>query len=331
MKTIVMTAPGGPDVLKLEERPVPRLERDTDVLVRLKAAGVNPLDTKLRSKPAYGITPPAVLGCDGAGVVEAVGAQVTEFRPGDEVYFCQPPFGGRSGTYAHYALVDHRLLALKPAALSFEQAAAVPLALITAWESLHERAPVHPGQRVLIHAGAGGVGHLAIQIARQSGAAVCTTVGNEAKAAFATELGADLAILYKQQDFVKETLAWTKGDGADIALDTVGGKTFALTFGAVRCYGDLVTLLLPPADADWGLARLRNLRICFEIMLTPVLLGLDAAIRHQGNILRQAAALFDEGRLLIQVADVLPLAEAAEAHRRIEAGAVMGKLVLEIE
>lgn len=326
-----MTAPGGPEVLKLEERPVPRLERDTDVLVRLKAAGVNPLDTKLRTKPAYGIQPPAVLGCDGAGVVEAVGAQVTEFRPGDEVYFCQAPFGGRIGTYAHYTLVDHRLLALKPAALSFEQAAAVPLALITAWESLRERASVQSGQRVLIHAGAGGVGHLAIQLARSSGASVCTTVSNEAKAAFVTELGADLAILYKQKDFVKETLAWTQGQGVDIALDTVGGKTFAQTFNAVRCYGDLVTLLLPAVDTDWGVARLRNLRICFEIMLTPLLLGLDEAIRHQGHILRQAAVLLDEGRLLIQVADVLPLAEAAEAHRRLESGAVMGKLVLRIE
>ncbi len=331
MKAIVMTAPGGPEVLQLEERPVPRLERDTDVLVRLKAAGVNPIDTKLRTRPGYGITPPAVLGCDGAGVVEAVGAQVTEFQPGDEVYFCQPPFGGRSGTYAHYCLVDHRLLALKPAALSFEQAAAVPLVLITAWESLHERAPVQAGSRVLVHAGAGGVGHLAIQLARNAGAAVCTTVGNEAKATFATELGAELAILYKQQDFVQQTLAWTQDQGVDIALDTVGGKTFAKTFEAVRVYGDLVTLLLPPADTDWGSARLRNLRVTFEIMLTPVLLGLDEAIRHQGHLLRQAAALFDEGRLLIQVADVLPLADAAEAHRRLEAGAVMGKLVLQIE
>lgn len=331
MKALVMTAPGGPQVLKLEERPVPRLERDTDVLVRLKAAGVNPLDTKLRAKPAYGLAPPAVLGCDGAGVVEAVGAQVTEFRPGDEVYFCQAPFAGRSGTYAHYTLVDHRLLALKPAALTFEQAAAVPLALITAWESLHERAPVQSGQRVLIHAGAGGVGHLALQLARRAGAAVCTTVGNEAKAAFVTELGADLAILYKQQDFVTETLAWTQGQGVDIALDTVGGKTFAQTFGVVRSYGDLVTLLLPPPDTDWSVARLRNLRIGFELMLAPLLLGLDEAIRHQGHILRQAAALLDAGELLIQVADVLPLAEAAEAHRRIESGAVMGKLVLRIE
>lgn len=331
MKAIVMTAPGGPEVLKLEERPGPRLERDTDVLVRLKAAGLNPLDTKMRAKSIYGLSPPAVLGCDGAGVVQAVGPQVMDFQPGDEVYFCQAPLAGRAGTYAQYALVDHRLLALKPSTLTFEQAAAVPLVLLTAWESLHERASVHAGQRVLIHAGAGGVGHLAIQLARLSGAAVCATVGNEAKAAFAAELGAEIAILYKQKDFVKEALAWTQNQGVDIALDTVGGRTFGQTFAAVRCYGDLVTLLLPPADTDWSVARLRNLRVGFEIMLAPLLLGLDEAILHQGHLLRQAARLFDEGRLKIHVAEIYPLAQAAEAHRRLESGAVMGKLVLRID
>ena len=183
MKGIVMTAPGGPEVLKLQDLSDPVLKQDTDILVRVKAAGINPVDTKMRAKPTVYPAPlPPVLGCDGAGVIEAVGKAVKDFKPGDEVYYCQAPHHDRLGSYAQYALVDHRLVAKKPKRLSFAQAAAAPLVLITAWEALHDRVDIKSWHKLLVHAGAGGVGHVAIQLARIAGAEVCATVGSAAKA-----------------------------------------------------------------------------------------------------------------------------------------------------
>jgi len=201
MKAIVTTAAGGPEVLKLEDIPDPVLHRDTDILVRVKAAGVNPVDTKMRAIPnAYPAPLPPVLGCDGAGVVEAVGRAVTAFKPGDEVFYCRPPHHDRGGSYAQRMLVDHRHVAKKPKRMSFVEAAAMPLVLITAWESLHDRVEIKSWHRVLVHAGAGGVGHVAIQLARIAGAEVCTTVGSAEKAEFARSFGANHIINYKEQE-----------------------------------------------------------------------------------------------------------------------------------
>jgi len=332
MKAIVMTTPGGPEVLKLQDLPEPKLTHDTDLLVRVKAAGVNPVDTKMRAKPGGYPSPlPPVLGCDGAGIVEAVGKAAVGFKPGDEVFYCQCPAGERLGNYAQYALVDYRLAARKPKSLSFEQAAAVPLVLITAWEALHDRVEIQSGQKLLIHAGAGGVGHVAIQLARLADTEVCTTVGSREKADFAKSLGASHAILHKQQDFVQSTLDWTGGRGVDVAFDTVGGQTLARTFAAVRYYGDVVTLLAPGPEMDWNVPRVRNQRLSFELMLVPVFFGLTDAMQHQGEILRRGAELMDHKKLHVHVDTVLPLAQAAEAHVRLEAGRTKGKIVLAID
>ncbi|MFA7095069.1 MAG: zinc-dependent alcohol dehydrogenase family protein [Gammaproteobacteria bacterium] len=332
MKAMLMTATGGPEVLQLANVPEPEITSDTELLVRLKAAGVNPVDTKLRSKGTYYPDRlPAILGCDGAGVVEAVGAGVTRFRVGDEVYFCSGGIGGSPGNYAEYAVVDERFCAHKPRSLNFAEAAAAPLVLITAWESLHDRAAIKPDQTVLIHAGAGGVGHVAIQLAKLAGAQVCTTIGSREKADFVSDLGADAPILYKTTDFVWAVQEWTKGDGVDLALDAVGGDTFIATFRALRVYGDLVTLLQPGPDVDWKEARLRNLRVSYELMLTPMYYGLDAAREHQAQILEECARLFDEGRLRIHLAQTFPLEEAAAAHRLIEQGTMTGKIALVLE
>jgi NADPH2:quinone reductase len=331
MKAIVMTAVGGRDVLALRDLPEPALGGPHDLLVRVKAAGVNPVDTKLRGRGTfYPDRLPCVLGCDGAGVVEAVGAAVQRFRPGDAVYFCHGGIGGDPGCYAEYTVVDERHAAAKPRSLDFAEAAAAPLVLITAWESLHDRGRVHADQTVLVHAGAGGVGHVAIQLARRAGCRVAATVGSEAKAALARELGAEETLLYRDTDFADATLSWTDGVGVDLALDTVGAGTFVKSFAAVRHYGDLVTLLQPSPDTDWKVARLRNLRISLELMLTPMYDGLADALEHQAGVLAQCAHLFDEGRLRVVVSDRLPLTDAAEAHRRIEAGGMTGKLVLEV-
>lgn len=329
MKAIVVRQAGGPEVLTLEEVSPPTLERPGDLRVRVMAAGINPVDAKMRAKlSAFPVQPPVVLGCDGAGIVEEVGRDVASFKPGDEIYYCQAPHDKQHGQYAEMAVVDERLAARKPSTLSFEEAAAAPLALITAWEALHDRARLEPGQRVLVHAGAGGVGHLAIQVAKLAGASVITTVGSEQKAAFVRRLGADAVISYKNRRFVDDVLEWTGGMGVDIALDTVGGATFSETFPAVAVYGDLVTLLQPSADVDWTAARNRNLRVSFELMLSPGFMRFDAGIRRQGEILREAVKLFEAGKLTVHVDEIFPLARAAEAHRKLAGGIGAGKLVL---
>lgn len=329
MNVIEMRETGGPAVLQLVERPRPELSGPTDILVRLKAAGVNPVDTKIRQRgPLIPDGLPAVLGCDGAGVVEATGAEVTRFKPGDEVWFCHGGLGGPIGNYAEYIVLDHQLAQVKPLGIDFVQAAAAPLVLLTAWEALNDRARLSAGQTVLIHAGAGGVGHVAIQLARAAGARVCTTVSGPEKADFAHALGAEYCINYREEDLVESVMDWTEGRGVDVALDTVGPEVFRRTIPAMAHYGDLVTILDPGSDLDLKEARNRNLRISLELMLTPMLFNLSRARAHQGEILRRCAKMIDRGDIKIHVSQTFPLARAQEAHKLIEDGHVTGKLAL---
>ncbi len=328
-----MTRPGGPEVLEVRSLPVPALPSAQHVRVRLHAAGINPVDTKLRANGTYYPERlPCVLGCDGAGVVEAVGDQVTRFRLGDRVFFFQGGIGGEPGCYAQYTTVHADYVAALPDAVGFEQAAAVPLVLITAWESLFDRAQIQPTDRVLIHAAAGGVGHVAVQLARHGLARVAATVGDADKAAFVRGLGAEHIVDYRKQDFVQSVLGWTDGNGVDTTFDTVGGETFCKSFAATRVYGQVVTLLQSSCEAEtMKLARTRNQAIHYELMLTPQFMGLHTARVHQREILEEGIALMEEGKLQVHVSEVLPLAQAAEAHRRIGAGHTTGKLVLRIE
>jgi NADPH:quinone reductase len=330
VKAVLMTAAGSPEVLQIQEVINPAFPiGNTKLLIRLVAAGVNPIDTKLRSRGTfYPELMPAILGCDGAGIVEAVGADVQRFRPGDAVYFCYGGLGAEAGNYAEYTVVNERFVAHKPTSVSFVEAAAAPLVLITAWEALYERGRLEPGEKVLIHGGAGGVGHVAIQLAKLKGAAVSTTVSSQEKANFVKQLGADDVIFYKQTDFVQAVLDWTNGEGVDLAFDTVGGETFHKTFPAVRIYGDIVTILEPSANTIWKVARLRNLRIGLELMLTPMSQGLEDSLQHQAEILEQSAKWIDQGKLKIQVNHQFPLKEAAKAHQLLESGSITGKIVL---
>lgn len=331
MTAMLMRAPGAPDVLEAARVPVPEPSGPHELLVRVHAAGVNPVDTKIRKLHFYYPDHlPAVLGCDGAGVVEKVGTDVARFRPGDEVYFFNNGLGSAPGTYAEYTLVDEAYAAAKPKRLSMVEAAAIPLVLITAWEALVDRIAVQPGERTLIHGGAGGVGHIAVQLARHRGAVVAATVSNAAKAAFVKGLGAELAIDYRASDFVDETLRWTNGNGADAILDTVGGAPFCRSFAALRLYGRIATLLSTACElADVHRARMRNVCVGYVQMTAPSYLGNDAARRAQTRILETAAPLFDRGELAISVAAVLPLEQAAEAHRIVEEGHTSGKIVLQ--
>ncbi|WP_254174688.1 zinc-dependent alcohol dehydrogenase family protein [Planktothrix pseudagardhii] len=330
MKAIIMTEVGEPNVLQLQDVPDPKIQSETEILVRLKAAGINPIDTKLRSRGTfYPDQMPSILGCDGAGIIEAVGSEVEKFQVGDAVYFCQGGLGEQSGNYAELIVVDEKFATLKPQSLSFIEAAASPLVLITAWEALYDRGRLQPGQKVLIHAGAGGVGHVAIQLAKLQGAEVATTVGSDENIDFVKQLGADFVINYKQTDFVENVLEWTQGEGVDLAFDTVGKEVFYQTVFAIKNYGDLVTILEPdPKFGTFKDARLKNLRISLELMLTPMLQSRMDDQLDQTKILQQCARLMDEGKLKIVVNQTFPLAEAAEAHQQLEAGGMKGKLVL---
>ncbi len=330
MKAILMTAPGGPDMLQLRDIPKPELPSAHHLRVKLAAAGVNPIDTKLRAKPAYHPDKlPGILGCDGAGIVEEAGSAVTRFRVGDAVYFCNGGLGDEPGCYAEYTTLHEAYCAAKPANLSLEDSAALPLVLLTAWESLVERAGLQAGQTILIHAAAGGVGHIAVQLAHHLGARIAVTVDNEKKAGLVQGLGAEKNINYRDQDFVQETLAWTDGRGADIVFDTVGDETFQRSLNAARIGGKVVSLLATPlAAADVQLARLRNLSLCYDLMLTPQLMNLHEERVRQRKILEQGAQLVEAGRLGVLVSHKLPLENAAETHRLIEAGGMTGKIVL---
>ncbi|MBI4807375.1 MAG: zinc-dependent alcohol dehydrogenase family protein [Nitrosomonadales bacterium] len=330
MKAILAIAPGGTEVLQLRDIPKPELSSPHHIRVKLAAAGVNPVDTKLRAKPAYHPDKlPAILGCDGAGVVEATGVMVSRFRVGDEVFYCNGGFGDEPGSYAEFTTLHENYCANKPARMSLQDCAALPLVFITAWEALVERAHLQTGQTVLIHAAAGGVGQMAVQIARHLGARIAVTVSDEQKAGIARGLGAEKIINYKTQDFVQETLNWTGGKGTNVVFDTVGGDTFLRSLGAVRVYGKVVSLLSTPLSlADSQLARLRNLSLCYELMLTPQVMHMNEDRVRQRKLLEQAAAMVDAGKLGVQITHRLPLALAAEAHRLIEVGGMTGKIVL---
>lgn len=331
MKAVMMREPGGPEVLQVVEMEPPRITAPQQMLVKLAAAGVNPVDTKIRARgPMLPGTLTAVLGCDGAGTVVATGAAVTRFQPGDRVWFCYGGLGGPVGTYAESIVIDERAAQPVPPGMELIHAAAAPLVLITAWEALHDRARLRPEQTVLIHGGAGGVGHVAIQLARAAGARVATTVGHPDKAEFVRALGAEYVIDYRRENFVEAIARWTGGRGVDVALDTVGGATLNQTVAALAIYGDLVTLLQPGADFDLTEARVRNLRLSLVLMLTPQLRYLPHELARQGDILRRCGELIAEGRLRIEVSATFPLAQAAVAHHRLAAGEVRGKLALTI-
>jgi NADPH2:quinone reductase len=330
MRAIVANGTGGAEVLELQQVPLPWPRGRQDALVRLKAASLNPADVYFRSYGTYIKNALPILGHDGAGVIEEVGFDVTRFRPGDRVCFCNGGIGGEAGTYAEFAVVPEEQLVHVPTNIDWNTAAALPLVTITAWEALYERAALVQGEQVLIHAGAGGTGHVAVQLAALKGAHVAATVGSEAKAVFVRALGAERPILYRQEDFVDAALAWTGGRGLAIALDNVGAETLQRTFRAMAPYGRIVTLMGTPGDDAEGSAYNRNLTLHNLMMLTPMWLGLQDRLRRQAAIVAEAMTYLATGELRLHIEGAFSLAEAAAAHRRLEAGDMTGKLVLRI-
>ncbi|MGZ4980101.1 MAG: zinc-binding dehydrogenase [Methylobacter sp.] len=205
----------------------------------------------------------------------------------------------------------------------------MPLVLITAWGGLFDRGGLQSGQTVLIHAGAGGVGHVAIQLAKLKGARVITTVSSEQKAEFAKAMGSDEAILYTQGNFVDAVNTLTGGRGADLVFDTVGAGVFKESISATAHFGRLVTLL-DPGELNLAEARMRNLLIGFELMLTPMLRDLPEERDKHVEILKQCAQWVEQGLLKTRISKQLPLAEAVKAHQQIETGHSIGKIVLTV-
>ena len=318
MKAVLMTAVGETSVLSYQDIKEPQISESTQIKVKLQAAGVNPVDTKVRRHGVLYDQPlPAVLGCDGAGIIVETGAEVSHFKIGDQVWFCHGGLGQEQGNYADYTVLDERWVSFSPKTFSVIEAAAAPLVLITAWGALFDRGGLQAGQTVLIHAGAGGVGHVAIQLAKLKGARVITTVSSEDKVAFVKSLGAD------------EVNQLTGGEGADLVFDTVGAKVFKESIAVTAHFGRLITLL-DPGELNLSEARMRNLLIGFELMLTPMLRDLPEARDKHVEILNQCAEWADKGLLRVHVSKLLPLTEAAYAHQLIEEGHTVGKIVLSI-
>jgi NADPH:quinone reductase-like Zn-dependent oxidoreductase len=312
MRAIVQERFGGPEVLHLAQVPQPE-PLPTEVLVRVHAAGVNPVDWKTRSGKgaAAAMGPlPFTVGWDVSGVVEQTGRGVTRFAPGDEV-FGMPRFPRQAAAYADYIVAPSRQLARKPRNLSHVEAATIPLAALTAWQAIVDTAALEAGQRILIHGAAGGVGHLAVQIAKSTGATVVGT----AKAAqhdFLRGLGADQLIDYTATRFEDEVA------DVDVVLDLIGGETSLRSISTIRTGG---LLILVPSAADQsvlGEAERRGIRAT-NIMVEPDYPALE-----------QIAELAESERLRVEIDAVFPLEEAARAHDHGESRSSRGKIALSV-
>jgi NADPH:quinone reductase-like Zn-dependent oxidoreductase len=308
MKAVQIHNYGGPEVLKYEDAPRPEPQAD-EVLVRVHAAGVNPIDWKVREGQMKDFWPhqfPLILGWDVSGAVEEVGPGVSRFKLGDEVYSLPDPT--RNGAYADYIVVREPELALKPNSLYHIRAAAVPLAALTAWQSLFDTAQLQPGQGVLIHAGSGGVGHFAVQLAKWKGAYVFATASTRNQDLL-RKLGVDEPIDYTQQRF--EDVA----RNIYIVLDTIGGETQERSWSVLKKGGNLVSLVQPPSEEK-----------AKELGVRAALLG----VQPNGAQLAEIAKIIDSGKLVPVIDRILPLSEVRRAHELSQSGHTHGKIVLRV-
>ena len=315
MRAIVIDGFGGPEVLRQRDvqRPSPG---PGELLVRVLASGTNPVDAKVRAAGSWaGISFPAVIGYDASGVVEAVGPGAGTFRPGDEVYFTPEIFGNVQGTYAEYTIVQAAIVAPKPKSLTHVEAAAVPLAGGTAYEAIVRRLQVRPGETVLIHGGAGGVGTFAVQIAKAAGARVIATA-SAANLDTLRELGADAAIDYHRYDPFEAALQATDGVGVDAVFDTVGGDLTPRSVPVTRPFGRIAFIL--GFQGDLGAASVRNLTL-HGIFLT-----------RERQRLEEMTRLVEQKKMRPVIDQVLPLEQVRHAPERLDSGHGRGKVVLEV-
>jgi NADPH2:quinone reductase len=311
----------------MQDRPVP-VPGEHDLLLEVHACALNPVDFKIRRGAfAKGRTLPIILGFDVSGVVRGIGSAARGFQMGDEVY--ASPSLVRDGANAEFVCVDARTASPKPKNVDHVQAAALPLVTLTAWEALHQRTKLQRGETVLIHAGGGGVGHVAIQLAKQQGARVITTASREDSQALCRKLGADVIINYHQESFVDRVKLETGGRGCEVVFDTVGGETFDRSLDVVAVDGRVITCVGTPSEKIAPKLFRINASLHFEFMGAPTVFGVHP--ESQGEILRAAAKLVEAGQLTPHVSRVLKLEEIADGHRLIEDGHVTGKLVVQVK
>lgn len=327
MKAQIIQSFGDPSVFLLEEVSKPEL-KPGHVLIQVKASSVNPIDTKVRAGAVPAVAPefPAVLHGDVAGLVSAVGEGVTEFKVGDEVFGCAGGFKGTGGALAEFMLADADLLAHKPKNLTMEEAAALPLVAITAWEALFNRAHLVPGQDVLIHAATGGVGHIAIQLAKWQGATVYTTASSQEKLEIGTRLGADVTINYREESVRDYVQKYTDGKGFDVVFDTVGGENLDRSFEAAAVHGT-VAAIAARSTHDLSPVHSKGLSLHVTFMLLKIL-NKDMH-KQYGEILKKVAKVVEEGKLCPLVdPNMFTFDEVSKAHEYMESGKAIGKIVL---
>ena len=328
MKAQIINKNGGPEVFELAEVNQPQPAQG-QILVKVAASSVNTADLMARSLgPVVDFipTPPAILGMDFAGTVEAIGEGVTKFSVGDEVYGCAGGVAHHQGTLAEYLAADVRLVAHKPKTLSMVEAAALPLVAITAFEALFDRMKLSQGAHVLIHGGAGGVGHVAIQLAKSAGAKVFATGRGQEKLSIIAELGAT-PIDYKSSNVADYVAQYTDGKGFDAVFDTVGGANIPTALAAVKLYGQVATTV-SIGEVDLTSAHLRSATLHVIYMLIPLIHN-QGTERH-GEILQELKSLVEAGKVKPIIDSVYSLSEAAHAHRKLESKTTLGKVVVKI-
>ena len=326
MKAILLKEHGGVEGFSVEEIPEPEV-RPGHLLVKVAASSVNPVDYKIRQ----GLLPvgpvlPGILHGDMAGTITQVGEGVEGFEAGDEVYGCVGGFKGMPGVLSEYVLVDPRLVAKKPSNLSMVEAAALPLVGITAWNALIDRASVCEGQRILVHAATGGVGHVGLQLAKAFGAQVHATASDDRKIGIGLELGADRMINYKQTDVNSYVQSETGGEGYDIVFDTVGGKCLDNSFQAAKIGGSVVSIAARSTH-DLTPVHIKSLSLHVVFMLLPILR--DQGRERHGEILRELTKLVEIGKVRpLLHEEAFDFQEVGRAHEALESGNAIGKVAL---
>jgi len=318
MKAITLRSFGGPDVFELVDVPTPRPGAG-QVLVRVHATSINPLDFQVRRGDYPDLVPlPAITGHDVSGVVEEIGAGVTAFAVGDEVWYTPQIFNG-PGSYAEYHVAAEHIIGKKPASLSHLEAASLSLVGGTAWEALVVRAALRVGETILVHGGAGGVGHVAIQLAKSIGARVITTV-RESNFEFARNMGADVVIDYEVEDYVEAVMRETDGRGVDVIFDTIGGDTLSRSPDALAQLGRLVSIV--DIAQPQNLIQAWGKNASYHFVFT----------RQNRGKLDELGALVDRDQIRPHIGATYPLAEISVAHARLESRdkSLKGKIAIAV-
>ena len=319
MKAMILHSFGGPEAFKLRDVPTP-VPHAGQVLVRVHATSINPLDYQVRRGDYRDLVPlPAITGHDVSGVVEAVGPGVTMFSPGDEVWYTPQIFDG-PGSYAEYHVANENIIGTKPSSLSHLEAASLSLVGGTAWEALVVRAALRVGESILIHGGAGGVGHVAIQLAKAIGANVFTTA-REDNFAFVRSMGADVVIDYRNEDYVDVIMRETGGRGVDVVFDIIGGNTLSRSPDALAQLGRVVTIV--DISEPQNVVQAWGKNASYHFVFT----------RQNRGKLDELSALVERGQLRPHVGAVYPLADIPLAHARLEApnNGLRGKIAIAVE